>query len=129
MRLPKGFLSSGIRAGLRKKRPDLGLIVVDEAHNLLPAEPQSRAAEVVREFFRTIAAEGRKLGLFLIVVSQRPDKLDRMIVYAQTALCRWKNMTEYFGEEFPAQRCGHCDNCLKAAADVTLTASGTTSGP
>jgi hypothetical protein len=55
-------------------------VVVDEAHNLLPAEPQSRAAEVVREVFRTIAAEGRKFGLFLIVVSQRPDKLDRMIL-------------------------------------------------
>lgn len=27
MRLPKGFLASGVRAGIRKKRPDLGLIV------------------------------------------------------------------------------------------------------
>lgn len=30
MKLPKGFLASGIRAGIRKKRPDLGLIVVNE---------------------------------------------------------------------------------------------------
>jgi len=29
MRLPKGFLASGVRAGIRKKRPDLGLIVCD----------------------------------------------------------------------------------------------------
>lgn len=29
MRLPKGFLASGIRAGIRKKRPDLGLIVCE----------------------------------------------------------------------------------------------------
>jgi ATP-dependent DNA helicase RecQ len=57
------------------------------------------------------------------------DKLDRMIIYAQTALCRWKNLMEYFGEELPAEHCGHCDNCVKAAAEVTLTASGTTSGP
>jgi hypothetical protein len=55
-------------------------IVVDEAHNLIPATPQSRAAEVVRDVFRTVAAEGRKFGLFLIVVSQRPDKLDTMIL-------------------------------------------------
>ena len=27
MKLPKGFLASGVRAGIRKKRPDLGLIV------------------------------------------------------------------------------------------------------
>lgn len=30
MRLPKGFLSSGIRAGLRKKRPDLALIIAEQ---------------------------------------------------------------------------------------------------
>ena len=30
MKLPKGFLASGIRAGIRKKRPDLGLILVPE---------------------------------------------------------------------------------------------------
>jgi ATP-dependent DNA helicase RecQ len=42
------------------------------------------------------------------------EKLDRMIIYAQTALCRWKNLVEYFGgqAEFPA--CGNCDNCSKA---------------
>lgn len=55
-------------------------IVVDEAHNLIPAEPRSRAAAALRELFRTIAAEGRKFGLFLIVVSQRPDKLDSMVL-------------------------------------------------
>ncbi len=27
MRLPKGFVASGVRAGIRKKRPDLGMIV------------------------------------------------------------------------------------------------------
>ena len=27
LRLPKGFTASGVRAGIRKKRPDLGLIV------------------------------------------------------------------------------------------------------
>ncbi len=30
MRLPKGFLASGIRAGIRKKRPDLGMIVAPD---------------------------------------------------------------------------------------------------
>ena len=28
-----------------------------------------------------IAAEGRKYGLFLIVVSQRPDKLDPLVCF------------------------------------------------
>jgi glutamate N-acetyltransferase/amino-acid N-acetyltransferase len=30
MRLPRGFLASGVRAGIRKKRPDLGLIVAPD---------------------------------------------------------------------------------------------------
>ncbi|MGZ8833759.1 MAG: bifunctional ornithine acetyltransferase/N-acetylglutamate synthase, partial [Thermoanaerobaculia bacterium] len=30
MKLPRGFLASGVRAGIRKKRPDLGLIVAQD---------------------------------------------------------------------------------------------------
>ena len=30
MKLPKGFLASGVRAGIRKKRPDLGVIVAPD---------------------------------------------------------------------------------------------------
>lgn len=55
-------------------------IVVDEAHNLMPAEAEGIAEKALREQFRTIIAEGRKYGLFLILVSQRPDKLDPLIV-------------------------------------------------
>jgi glutamate N-acetyltransferase/amino-acid N-acetyltransferase len=33
MRLPRGFLASGVRAGIRKKRPDLGLIVAPDGAN------------------------------------------------------------------------------------------------
>jgi Helicase HerA, central domain len=55
-------------------------IVVDEAHNLIPVEPRNSAERRLREQFRTVAAEGRKFGLFLILVSQRPDKLDGLVV-------------------------------------------------
>ena len=41
------------------------------------------------------------------------DKLDRMIVYAQTALCRWKNLVAYFEESVTWDTCGNCDNCAK----------------
>jgi glutamate N-acetyltransferase/amino-acid N-acetyltransferase len=33
MKLPKGFVASGVRAGIRKKRPDLGLIVAEDTAN------------------------------------------------------------------------------------------------
>jgi hypothetical protein len=55
-------------------------IVVDEAHELLPADPQGPAESAVRDQFRTIIAEGRKYALFLILASQRPDVLDPLIV-------------------------------------------------
>ena len=55
-------------------------VVIDEAHNLISAQPRSRAEIALTDQFRTIIAEGRKYGLFLILVSQRPDKLDRLIV-------------------------------------------------
>lgn len=55
-------------------------IVLDEAHNFIPSNPRSRHESLVREQFRTIAAEGRKFGLFLILVSQRADKLDDLVL-------------------------------------------------
>ncbi len=41
------------------------------------------------------------------------DRLKRMVSYAQTALCRWKALLAYFGEEVEWDRCGHCDNCSR----------------
>jgi hypothetical protein len=55
-------------------------IVVDEAHNLLGHQPDGRAATRLRDQFRTVAAEGRKFGVFLVLVTQRPDKLDPMAI-------------------------------------------------
>ncbi|HSP14562.1 MAG TPA: bifunctional glutamate N-acetyltransferase/amino-acid acetyltransferase ArgJ [Thermoanaerobaculia bacterium] len=33
MKLPRGFVASGVRAGIRKKRPDVGLIVAEDGAN------------------------------------------------------------------------------------------------
>ena len=38
-------------------------------------------------------------------------KLDRMMMYAQTARCRWKVLLDYFGMTMDFENCGHCDNC------------------
>jgi ATP-dependent DNA helicase RecQ len=40
------------------------------------------------------------------------EKLERVMLYGQSAECRWKLLHEYFGEEFAQGSCGHCDNCL-----------------
>jgi uncharacterized protein DUF87 len=55
-------------------------LIIDEAHNLVPALRTSPAAERLAGDVVRIAAEGRKFGLFLIVVTQRPRKLDPNIL-------------------------------------------------
>jgi ATP-dependent DNA helicase RecQ len=42
------------------------------------------------------------------------EKLERMVLYAQTGICRWRVLLEYFDEHLEGERCGHCDNCLRA---------------
>src|SRR5688572_18664669 len=49
MKLPRGFTASGVRAGIRKKRPDLGLIVAENGANAAAVFTQNKfqAAPVV----------------------------------------------------------------------------------
>jgi ATP-dependent DNA helicase RecQ len=51
-------------------------------------------------------------------------KLERMVIYGQTALCRWAMILKYFGEADVPERCGHCDNCAGTATVATAAASG-----
>ena len=49
-------------------------------------------------------------------------KLDRMVAYAQSALCRWRHLLEAFGE-VADDECGHCDNCRRAVHRQVLQAA------
>ncbi|HEX8161248.1 MAG TPA: ATP-dependent DNA helicase RecQ [Pyrinomonadaceae bacterium] len=40
------------------------------------------------------------------------EKLERMMLYGQSAACRWRLLHEYFDAPFEQARCGNCDNCL-----------------
>ncbi len=55
-------------------------IVLEEAHNIVPSEAHTDSAKALREQVRSIAAEGRKYGVFLILCTQRPDKLDPAVI-------------------------------------------------
>jgi DNA helicase HerA-like ATPase len=56
------------------------LIVVDEAHNLCPPDPETPLGVAVRDRLIQIAAEGRKYGLWLLLSTQRPSKVHPGIV-------------------------------------------------
>jgi DNA helicase HerA-like ATPase len=45
--------------------------IIEEAHNFIPAERVTMSSSIIKK----IAAEGRKFGVFLIVITQRPSKV------------------------------------------------------
>ena len=56
------------------------LVVIDEAHNICPAEPHDLMTELSTEQTVQIAAEGRKYGLYLLTSTQRPSKVHEEVV-------------------------------------------------
>jgi ATP-dependent DNA helicase RecQ len=52
------------------------------------------------------------------------DKLQRMVSYAQTALCRWKPLLESLDEPPSWSACGLCDNCRGTASLASGIAEG-----
>ena len=56
------------------------LIVIDEAHNVCPAAPPDRLVALATEHAIRIAAEGRKFGLYLLVSTQRPQKIPENVL-------------------------------------------------
>ena len=59
--------------------------------------------------------------------SERPAaraQLERIVRYAYSNGCRRRELLGYFGEEYPLERCGACDNCLqpRASFDATVDA-------
>ncbi len=37
--------------------------------------------------------------------------LQETVSYAESSMCRRKTLLHYFGEEYPEENCGNCDNC------------------
>lgn len=56
------------------------LLVIDEAHNLCPSEPQTPLEKALVDRLIQIAAEGRKYGLWLLLSTQRPSKVHPQVL-------------------------------------------------
>lgn len=41
------------------------------------------------------------------------EQLQKMVHYAECSSCRRAELLEYFGEKYPVENCGGCDNCLE----------------
>ena len=51
-------------------------------------------------------------------------KLEQMVVYAQTALCRTRVLLEALGETVEWSQCGTCDNCRGLSIRAEAVAEG-----
>jgi ATP-dependent DNA helicase RecQ len=70
---------------------------------------------------------------YLGFIEEKPDpreqalareQLQQIVHYAESSGCRRAELLDYFGEEFPEENCGACDNCLspRATWDGTVEA-------
>ncbi|HEU4449330.1 MAG TPA: ATP-binding protein [Gaiellaceae bacterium] len=64
----------------RRGRREAVLIVVDEAHNVCPGRPGDPLTAIATEHAVRIAGEGRKFGLYLLIASQRPQKVHENVL-------------------------------------------------
>jgi ATP-dependent DNA helicase RecQ len=85
------------------------------------AERRGGKLRKLREF-----ASDEEWSEFLTAYERRHEadreRLQSVVRYAQTALCRVRFMREYFGEE-AGEPCGHCDNCLTGTARRAIGAA------
>ena len=61
-----------------ERRPVLA--VVDEAHNVCPAVPGDPLTALATEHAVRIAGEGRKFGIYMLVATQRPQKVHENVI-------------------------------------------------
>jgi DNA helicase HerA-like ATPase len=95
-------------------------IVIDEAHNLVPTETSGAIEASVKARLTRIAAEGRKYGLFLVLVTQRPSRLSSDVLSQVENLFLLK-LTNRIDLEFIQQTFGTLDpELVRQAAGLGL---------
>jgi hypothetical protein len=90
-------------------------VVIDEAHNLAPEQPVDAASIALAEIMTRIAMEGRKYGLFLVLVTQRPSRLNSNLLSQCDNLCLMK-MSNPADVELVKDRFGFIPPSLAARA-------------
>jgi ATP-dependent DNA helicase RecQ len=66
----------------------------------------------LRAISRPLTERAEQLvGVYAELQSADREKLDQMIIYCQTAMCRWRKLLEYFDDDSSLDACGHCDRC------------------
>jgi uncharacterized protein len=78
----QGIVAAAVLGALwqRREQREPVLVVIDEAHNVCPAQPDDPLVALATEHAVRIAAEGRKFGIYLLVSTQRPQKVHENVI-------------------------------------------------
>ena len=78
----QALVSAAVLGELWRRREERRpvLVVIDEAHNVCPAKPEDPLTTIATEYAVRIAGEGRKFGLYLLVSTQRPQKVHENVL-------------------------------------------------
>jgi DNA helicase HerA-like ATPase len=78
----KAIAAESVLAALWRHRAEREpvVVVIDEAHNVCPREPGDEVTALAAEHAARFAAEGRKFGLYLLVSTQRPQRVNELVV-------------------------------------------------
>ena len=129
-RYPKVEHFNAVYESLERNKADRQEVAIDEIHRRSKEVPQTKLKVVLASMKDLEMVAETSPGQYRLLrgglsdeeleemakrYEQRAeadrDKLRRMVLYAQTALCRWKAILDYFGQDLGKDRCGHCDNC------------------
>ena len=140
-RYPKREHFDAVYRALERLKADRDAVAPTEVHERAKSVPQNKIRVVLATMKDLAIVEESETGQFHLLRSgldaeeleeaarhyeQRAeadrDRLRRVVLYAQTALCRWKAILDYFGETMPEERCGSCDNCQRPIAEPVVTA-------
>jgi len=126
------LLGPGVENGIRSKLTYLSKMLK------LPPDALEEVLLTLK-FYNIVNFKSLLRGIALKLPSQRPQKsisliaeglnriaeekngkLNSLIQYALTPVCRRFVLKEYFGEKHQKEKCGFCDNCRGGSLKVTL---------
>jgi DNA helicase HerA-like ATPase len=81
-RAEQALAAEAVLAKLWERRSERSpvLVVIDEAHNVCPSVPEDPLTALATEHAVRIAGEGRKFGLYLLLSTQRPQKVHENVL-------------------------------------------------
>ena len=85
---------------------------------------ERRGSKWVLKRGATLDEVAQAAGAYTARAEDDRRKLERMVMYGQTALCRWGVLLKYFDDDELSSDCGHCDNCAGTAKTATAAAAG-----